>query len=250
MSIIIRKNNFSPSEISSMKFLLQIDWWNDHRSIMPILSDLFALSDTQRYSINNRQATELWCQVIIQYDQTNLILSAIKDNVFPMDPSYSQKAFLLKILEENLKVTSNMLSYLEQKNLVLAGLCMKITLMSKLLHKPEFLFSKHPKLFYSLINNNFLYGHNPKPSIEFLLSNPKKMRNFMIICFSNDLFEITNQTWDGYWKRYQDLDWSLIETAECFVINIELNTVSNDYVSFLRHNFDIFYSEERDSFLI
>ena len=55
-----------------------------------------------------------------------------------MDPSYSQEASLLKILEENVKVPSNLLFYLEQKNLVLAGLCIKITLMSKLLHKPEF----------------------------------------------------------------------------------------------------------------
>ena len=75
----IKRVDFSISLISSMKFLLQIDRWHNHRSIMPIISDLLLLSDRQRYLINYPQAVELWCQLIIQLDQINVVLSAIKN---------------------------------------------------------------------------------------------------------------------------------------------------------------------------
>ena len=90
------------------------------------------------------------------------------------------------------------------------------------------IFLIHSKLFYSLIDNKFLYGYGSRPNILFLLQNLSEMKNFLIKYFSSDLFEVTNPTWD------LKLDWSLIETAECLVEKIELDLVANDYVDILR----------------
>ena len=240
--------DFTIPLISSVKFLLQVDWWNDQRSIIPILSDLLLLPENQRYSVNSSEATELWCQVIVQFDHINGILSAIKNNVVCIDLPCSEKTLLVEVLNENVKAASNMLFFLEQKNFLFAGLCTKITLTAKLLHMPEYLFSIHPNLFYSLMNNEFTYGHDPKPSIEFLLQNLPEMREFLLNAFSSDLFKITDITWDEHWEQYQKLDWSLIDTAECLVKDVELDVVLDNYVDILRDRFDIIYKEKLDLF--
>ena len=180
--------------ISSVKFLLQVDWWNNHRSVISILYDLLLISSSKRYSVNSPEAAELRCQLTVQFNHASIVVDAIKNNVIWIHLPYKEKVILIQVLNENVKVPSNMLSLLGQKNLLFAGFCTKISLVAKLIHAPEFLFSTHPKLFYSLINN------------EFLLQNSSEMRDFLNKCFSNDLFKITDVTWKGHWRNFQELN--------------------------------------------
>ena len=120
----------------------------------------------------------------------------------------------------------NTLFLLEQKNLLLAGLATKLVLSSNLFSNPEFFFSIHPQILYCLIENNFIFSHNPIPRVEILLENSLQLRQFLIETFELSLFEPSMSYWKANLDHYQSLDLNSIKTAASLIKRVDF--VLND----------------------
>ena len=56
----IENLNLILSLVCSSETLLQIEWWNNHRSAATIFHDLLEIQFTERYLLTNPKAVELW----------------------------------------------------------------------------------------------------------------------------------------------------------------------------------------------
>lgn len=241
---IIYNVDFLTPLISSVELLVQTELWHNHRSAAVVLKELLAIPDAERYLVTNPEAVKLWSQMIVQFDHTSIVTNGIKNNIIIIPLDIAENESLMAALTANLKVASNALFILEQQNSFLAGLCVKLVLSMRILSDPEFIFSIHPELLYSLIQNEFVYNGDVAPCIDTLFQNGSQLRQYLMDCFSPDLFNLTTTTWNAQWNQLQNLDFSVIDSAGYLFHEADFAFSNDNFMNRITTQFECHYEEE------
>lgn len=181
--------------------------------------------------------------MFIQLDYASVVLEAIKDNRITLHLLLLEKANLMMAFDLNNNLAKNALSILIKINPFLASLCVKL---GRVLNNPEYSFSMHPQLFYSLMNNKLIYNTVPRLPDHLLLQNSSEMRKFLIASFTPNLFGYTNAAWEEILYQFQNIDPSSMSIAAFLIKKTEFSLINDERIDYSKDRFEDNYREEKE----